>query len=226
MKEQLDFELFAFGVSGYGTLQEKMILEQYHSIIHPDLVVLQFCTNDFVDNTYELDLACNYQINSVRPFIDKHGKIELKKAMTSTENIFSKLKFTQFIYWQVNKIIQDFGWAHSGEEKIAQLNEAYPLYKDAISISTHLLQEIKTLMPPETQLLAFCADGWQPQLSSLEKICTETQVPFYSQHIHLLNQAQAENRSPFAQDGVHWNTIGHQLIANSLKEEIRKILAN
>jgi lysophospholipase L1-like esterase len=40
-------EVLNFGVNGYGTLQEAMLLEELASRFEPDLLILQYCVNDF-----------------------------------------------------------------------------------------------------------------------------------------------------------------------------------
>ena len=51
------YSVYASGVSGYGTLQELLLLEEIHSEVQPDIVVWQLCSNDVLDNVFELDRA-------------------------------------------------------------------------------------------------------------------------------------------------------------------------
>ena len=48
----LDVEVFAYGAGGYGTLQEY----RYVDLIKPNIVLWQFCINDFINNDNELEL--------------------------------------------------------------------------------------------------------------------------------------------------------------------------
>jgi hypothetical protein len=43
-----DLEVFAFGVGGYGTVQEALAIERYRGEISPDVVVWQFSGNDLI----------------------------------------------------------------------------------------------------------------------------------------------------------------------------------
>ena len=55
LAQLLDVEVFAYGAGGYGTLQELMILDRYIDIIRPDVILWQYCANDFINNDNELE---------------------------------------------------------------------------------------------------------------------------------------------------------------------------
>ena len=70
-KEFTNSEFFVYGVRGFGSLQEFMALSDYIGIIKPDIIILQFCSNDLCDNLYVLDLK-SYPFNNhgVRPYLE------------------------------------------------------------------------------------------------------------------------------------------------------------
>jgi len=53
-KENENIEIFAYGCSGYGSLQEVLIVNKFLDLINPDIILLQFHSNDIADNDYEL----------------------------------------------------------------------------------------------------------------------------------------------------------------------------
>lgn len=64
-------EVFAFGVGGYGTLQETLVLEHYLDRIRPDVVLWQLCSNDLVNNDWTLELASTENNNHMlRPYLE------------------------------------------------------------------------------------------------------------------------------------------------------------
>ncbi len=70
-----DLELFVYGGGGYGSLQEFMILDEFIDKIHPQLILIQFCGNDYANNLYDLDLrGYPYNNHAVRPYLED-GKI-------------------------------------------------------------------------------------------------------------------------------------------------------
>ena len=51
-----DLELFVYGGSGYGSLQEFLVLNDFIDTVKPQVIVIQFYGNDFEDNLYDLDV--------------------------------------------------------------------------------------------------------------------------------------------------------------------------
>lgn len=43
-------EFFVHGCWGYGTIQQYLVLEKYYDEVRPDLILWQFCSNDYLDN--------------------------------------------------------------------------------------------------------------------------------------------------------------------------------
>ena len=68
---RLNVEVFAYGGSGYGTLQESLVVDHYLPIVRPDLVLLQVSYNDFINNSFELERASYYNNNFLlRPYLE------------------------------------------------------------------------------------------------------------------------------------------------------------
>jgi hypothetical protein len=57
----LGAESFAYGVMGYGTLQQYMILDRYLDEIQPGLIILQMCSNDLINNSLSVEIARDRQ---------------------------------------------------------------------------------------------------------------------------------------------------------------------
>ena len=74
LKKDPNIEIFALGVGGYGTIQEFLALDKYFDIIKPDIVLWQFCSNDLINNDYDLESQSYINDHMVRPYY-KDGKI-------------------------------------------------------------------------------------------------------------------------------------------------------
>jgi hypothetical protein len=73
MARLLDLEIFAYGVGGYGSLQEWLIFDKYFDFVNPHLVLWQYSTNDFINNSPELETASRINNNGmVRPYWVNH----------------------------------------------------------------------------------------------------------------------------------------------------------
>jgi lysophospholipase L1-like esterase len=76
--DELGAEIFSYGAGGYGTLQEYLALDRFVDEVKPDLIVLQVCRNDFINNLPELQEASYYNNNPfIRPYLID-GKIVLR----------------------------------------------------------------------------------------------------------------------------------------------------
>ena len=105
-----DIDFYVFGSGGYGSLQEFMILDRYVDEISPDVVVWQFCHNDYANNFYGLDLE-TYPISNhaYRPYLE-NGKIVYRLPLPFLAArrgsfiadralaIYDRLRFKQFLF--------------------------------------------------------------------------------------------------------------------------------
>ena len=100
------YDIYNFGVSGYGTDQSFLLLKEYYDKVRPDIVFLAFCGNDFGDNS----VNAVYQ-GYFKPYFEViNNRLELKglpvpiaknyKALTIKEDypILSKSHFISHIF--------------------------------------------------------------------------------------------------------------------------------
>lgn len=155
-------EVMNFGVSSFGTANEYLTYEAYVKKYHPDLVIIVFCINDFVDND-EL-------LSSHRPCIDlmKHGPyfsftangdIAVKKFTPYNKGIFksvfSKVKILSFlrnIYYRWKVTHADMRSFHTDE--IGLYSDKYTNeIKNCVSLTEAVLKKF---------LLTIISDGSIP----------------------------------------------------------------
>jgi hypothetical protein len=71
-----NIEIFSYGVGGYGNLQEFIILDKFIDVIKPDIIVLQLCYNDFINNDYELEYRSYMNNNGkTKPYLTLENEI-------------------------------------------------------------------------------------------------------------------------------------------------------
>ena len=66
-KNNLNYNWFVMGSAGWGTLQQYMYLEKKINNIKPDILIHQFCDNDFVNNSMKIEENI-FKPVYVRPF--------------------------------------------------------------------------------------------------------------------------------------------------------------
>src|SRR5262245_4004353 len=109
-----NIELFVYGAAGYGSLQEYMVLDDYIDRINPDIILWQFCTNDYWDNLYELDSwRYPYNNHAVRPYLEE-DQIVWRLPLP-----FPKLRQYSFIGDRLLKKYDLFKIRHAEEDLVA-----------------------------------------------------------------------------------------------------------
>ena len=108
LKDILPIEVFAYGGGGYGTLQEYMIIDKYIDQIRPDSIVLQFSSNDFINNHYELERRSYINNNCMRrPYMTKEGRIVYllpKRFALIREIAYKHLYFTHLLISGIDRL--------------------------------------------------------------------------------------------------------------------------
>jgi len=80
LADMLPVEVFAIGALGYGTLQEHLLLDRWLDRIRPDVVVVQVCGNDYINNDHELE-SCSHVNRHLlrRPYLADDGRIVFRR---------------------------------------------------------------------------------------------------------------------------------------------------
>lgn len=101
----LDVEVFAYGAGGYGTLQEFLVFDRYLDIIRPDVILWQYCVNDFINNDNDLERRSLINNNGwVRPYW-RNGQIALLSPKESSVQVRDWINHhSRFLYFIISRI--------------------------------------------------------------------------------------------------------------------------
>lgn len=210
-----DFEVFGVGQAGFGSLQELRLIQEMMPVIQPDIVILQVCDNDFLDNHWELILAATYQVSLARPYLRPSGEIETQdraKVLSKWEK-----RSALVAWWYRWKSSQNP--PSSAESLIAKRGLDYPLYAESVRITQQLLAEIQAVLGDNVLFLVFNASYFVPQSNDFAQICQQLGIPF---SVTPALAVKRFGRDAYARDGFHWNEKGHEIIAETLLPWIRK----
>lgn len=186
-----DVEIFAYGCQGYSTLQEFMVLDAYYDIIKPNVIVIQFCRNDYFDNLYELDNNTIGEINYKRPYyIDGH----IKYYNPDTKSNFNPLLISPFL-------------------KVLYTNTIYE--RKSAKHSVLKVKEILRLMKKrsgDTPILLFSVDHSEYYGYKMIDICESCgirYIPYVSENVKKENKSGA--KTDCMPHDPHWNHLGHRI---------------
>lgn len=225
IEKTLEVEVFAIGQAGYGTLQEYLVLDEWIDHVTPDLVIWQFCCNDFIDNYAPLEMACGYKIGKRRPYW-QDGQIAYQRPLTFWQKTKEQVFFYRWLedHWHpcMEKL---FGWPRvQGEDFIKAWGKEYPPFQTSIAATEELLKKVKVRMPTDVPIIAFAADHYPVQIAAAQRIFSQAAIPFYDEPaLKVIARQQVVNCH--AKDGYHWNEEGHRIIATSLLPLLEQTLS-
>jgi lysophospholipase L1-like esterase len=219
----LDIEVFSFGVEGYGTLQEYMLLERIIDDINPDVVVLQFCPNDFINNSYDLELRAIANNNRMRrPYFSADGITYRTPSSYHAIREFAA-NYSRFLYLILTRIDMlraspaAASAAESSETLIEKEGMAYPFFHEAVQVTEQLLKKIRMRVPATTPVYLFSTHHGPPYYEQIERIANSAGMIFIDGPPQAVSDAQRQGISTLAADKGHWSNGGHQIVADALQ---------
>ncbi len=221
--DSLPFEVFAFGAAGFGSTQQAMFLEKYVNEVKPDIVVWQFCCNDFLDNYWELEKAAVYHVRMKRPYTQEDGRIVYRWAAEYPRSV---KPYSYFLYFVLRRIAESAGTfdqapKEPAEKFIGEQGLAYPLFAKSVKMTDAVIKKVKSILPASTKLIAFDADGYQPQYDQFKRLCSENNIPFVDGLANKVSDAENKGQCVRSDDGYHWNNQGNTMVAQFLINYLR-----
>ena len=218
LQEELGIEAFAFGVDGYGTLQEYLLLDSIIDDVEPVIVVLQFCPNDFINNHYDLELASAFNNNGLRRPYFEEGQIQYKTPTNFSAIREFAASYSEFLYFILNTIDRlKTPPVNSSENLIEEQGLSYPLFKESVEVTDQLLEKIRARVPPGTPIYAFSTNHGAPYHEEFKRLSDKNGIEFVDGTSQALRAAESKGITTRAADKAHWNNQGHQIVAEVLK---------
>lgn len=219
IKKNTDTEVFAYGVGGYGSLQEYMILDKYYNLIKPDIIIWQFSNNDFINNSWKLECICrNNNSHMTRPYyID--GKIEWKYPHRSWiyRNILRHSYLIKLFNIKLNIILA----GKLVERDVDLLSLDNPLFDRALKTTLEIMKLVRKRVG-DTPVIAFLA-AFIPKPTNTNMIFSNTCKECGIYYIYSIPGAiDKALKSGLKVNGMpydpHWNNVGHSIVGKILVE--------
>ena len=226
LKDKLGVEIFAYGASGYGTLQEYMILDQYVDMIKPTLILWQFCDNDFINNDLALETASLINNNGLkRPYwIDGHVVYFLPKAWSASVRIFAQ-RHSRFLYFLLSRWdrLLAMNPAETVEFQIDREGFAHKGFQQAVQVTSELMGKVRARVG-KIPIVAFSCGGWEPYGSAFKVISSHYDVVFLQDIAEAVGAEQKRGEDVLHADLEHWNVRGHRLAGSLISEHLRAMI--
>ncbi len=229
LAERLDAEIFAYGALGYGTLQEFMILDEWLERIRPDLIVIQFCANDFINNSFALERASVVNNNRMRrPYLESDGTIRYAMpARWSGLRHFAN-RHSRLLYFLISRLDLRRAARRSSqgvEHRIMKEGVDHDGFRRAADATERIFAMIAERAGPAT-VLAFHESRAEPYDREFRRILARTGIAELPGIPEALRRAEAEGRVVRAWDGSHWNPDGHRVVGELLAGQLEPYLVD
>jgi hypothetical protein len=218
----LGLEVFAYGGSGYGSLQELMILDRYYNLVKPDLIVWQYSTNDLVNNSSELETASSINNNgTVRPYLIGgaiHYVLPTSRAMALQE---FAIRYCRVCYILLNRYgrLRALVTLDTVEMHTSPGESAHPMFVRAMTVTDTIMGNVRNrvgLVP----IVGFIVGSGYPYGPEYQ----DALIAISKRHNILLfdvqgavSAAERGGRDVRAADGSHWNEEGHRIAGEALR---------
>ena len=214
LSSDMPIELFVYGANGYGTLQELMIIKQYVQIIRPDVLVLQLCDNDFINNSYELERPDYSNSNSMRrPYLMPGGDVIYKIPQSSIRIVLNDAaRYSRFLWWILTRL----------DGRLAQNKETmgFAEFQQSVRITNELLAKIRRELPDATIAYGVAVTPvlgkTEPYRTIWSQLMASNGFRFVGDIATAVEQAEAAGLVVRAEDGGHWSPRGHEIAGDVL----------
>lgn len=218
-REFPNVELFVFGAGGYGTLQEFMVVDDYLDRIKPDLIVLQFCGNDYQNNLYRYDLATfPFNNHGVRPYLEG-DEIVWRLPLP-----FSQIRAYSFAADRLLAVYDEVAWRRATgnldayqREKQTYLRRLPQIFEaDSTAVTRRILERLKkTAGAIPIYVMSNDSDG--------EALSRSLGFPFIS--MKEIDEREKQGQSVKIPNNGHWNRLGNRLVGEKMVEFLRPALS-
>ena len=219
-----EVEVLAFGGGAYGSLQQFLLLERNKQNIDnfsPNILILQFCSNDFSNNSFNIEKASfslsqymrrPYLVNNQIYYYDGlFSYFFQKNILTRDSRIFAKAIFLYELfvkkYYSVNKNLIDSN----------EINQA--------KVTTQkILTKIRNLYPNIEAYIFSCSNDQSEINKNWKILAKKSKYIVLDKSSDFIDKASKENKKIFYKDGGHLNKLGNLYWGDLIYEDIKKKL--
>ena len=215
--------VFASGGGGYGTVQQYLIAKEIIKTVSPELIILQFCINDFENNSLDWEKKIyRYSQYMRRPYSDSDGNIYRKNYFI---NYIPDLIANSRLF---NSLLSRLGNYLSTVYPINLNTEQMQKIKiDSIHITTMFLKKIYNINPEIKKIIVNCKKPENYPEILWDDIANKIGYIVLKKNIESIDSAIVKGEDIFSSDGGHFNMRGNNIFGVAIADEIldKKILS-
>ena len=223
----LNAEIFAYGVGGHGTLQKYLALDEYVDRIQPDLLVWQYCSNNFVKTVFDLETQSVLNNNRlVRPYLEGDQIVyRLPVAdplgLRTFWGLKSRALYALLSRWDSYETAQRA--ANSVETAIQRDGQAYPGFQRAVETTDRIMGMVRARVG-RLPIIAFNCDDSEPYVGAWTDISLKYGIQFWRDVAQAIGTTVSAGSTVYVTDG-HWNETGDRVIGQALEPHLKAAIA-
>lgn len=226
LRDSLLLNVYAYGTAGYGTIQELLILQMFIDSIRPNVIILEMCNNDFVDNYWEVEKRNCYTAGQIRPYLNCDNQIEYHYPLPWYKAVKEYSLFGGFL---VQHLITSFvnlklinGYELTVEDMVADNGYLKQLISESFNRTECAMNQIKKVADRyNAHLIVFDADHYPSGANWLPVVCKRNCIDYIAGVGEWLFENELRGESVRSLDGYHWNQNGHRIVSDTLLHYIR-----
>lgn len=222
MKKKLEKELdikiniFASGGGGYGTTQEYLIFKNAIENIKPDILILQFCINDFENNTLVWEKK-NFRFTQYlrRPYLNDNGNVyKEKNFLELVPNFISNSRIFNIFLSRLGNLLSNFYPLDLNSEEMKNIKDS------SIKITKTNLEKIYSINNKIKKIIVNCKEPEAEPDIFWKKISKEIGFEVLLNNTIDIKKAIYKGEDIYSSDGGHYNITGNEIFGLSVANEI------
>tara|TARA_B100001121_G_scaffold310660_1_gene343605 strand:- start:4995 stop:6182 length:1188 start_codon:yes stop_codon:yes gene_type:complete len=211
---------FVAGGGGYGTLQQYLLIKKYFDEINPDVLIHQFCNNDFENNLKKIEensiLRNQYYF---RPYL-VNDKIIYDDTISG--KLYRFFYRNSFLFKKIDNIITNHKFKKNGyfNKKIHNENLDNSFIK-----TSEIFKKIKDLVGDEIIYVSMnCSTHDDKKMKAWEKILKKYEIISLVDANLVLSELSKKGEDIFFSDGAHLNNYGNKIFGKKIGISLIEII--
>ena len=218
-----DYYVWAGGAGGWGTYQNLLLAKTLSKKLHPTLLILQFCTNDYSNNHYAWESQGITRNQTMRrPYADSRNLDQPKYHEGLVGSVYRSILGESKVFNSLDALIQRIEFnVYGGYGKPIPPETEMRFHEESVGLTRALLARLRQQFPDIPAAMISC-DGEQTGLSGRwVDLAKDTGFVPLAAPAEFLRQARAAGEKKyFGQDGTHFSEKGNlafgSIVADSL----------
>lgn len=217
IKNNLNYNWYVMGSAGWGTLQQYMYLKKKIDIIKPDILIHQFCYNDFINNSFEIEKNTFLRSQYIfRPYLVNN---EIIYNNNLNHKIYKYLYTKSFVFKTIDNLITNKQYTKN--KSYFKKDYSNEMYENAINTTEIIIKKIKKLIGNDKPyFIVNCYTKKDINDVALSKIVKNNNLNHLLKPLIKLRNLDNLGEDLFNFDGGHLNDIGNKIYGSEIANEI------